>query len=378
MSDYKDQQYQSRDDEETVQSETPGELLAKKREEAGLSHAAVGEALHLTVHYIKALESNEYSKLPGQTFIKGYIRSYARFLKMDTSAVLACYEAHLNSLGIDGSSEYGAGMRKRSDQTLLWAIAAGVVLVLALSAGWWFFGREQDRPATASAQFSTTPRPVTTASTVQEPVRTTTPAFNVNPVIDTTSPVQEDAVTGLQESFEDIAGPDELVAILTSVNEAVESADAPDGLVAENVRIITPENGEAAGQEAGNESQAAAPATPVNTTVDATDAPIDSTAIADAGPRHVSLMGEGEDLAEFSLSGTSWVEVNDAEGNRLFQDMLGENDTLSIRGTAPFQVLLGDARNVSLVFNDAEVDLGSSTRNDNTARLSLEAGEGAR
>jgi cytoskeleton protein RodZ len=89
-------------------------------------------------------------------------------------------------------------------------------------------------------------------------------------------------------------------------------------------------------------------------------------------------VGEGNDQAEFSLIGVSWVEVNDADGNRLFQDMLRENDTLSIRGTAPFEVLLGDARNVSLVFNDADVDLDSSMRNDNTARLSLEAGGGVR
>jgi cytoskeleton protein RodZ len=374
MSDYKDQQYQPRDDEETVQSETPGELLAKKREEAGLSHAAVGEALHLTVHYIKALEGNEYSKLPGLTFVKGYIRSYARFLKMDIEAVLTCYEAHLNTLGIEGSSEYGVGMRKRSDQTLLWAMAAGLVLVLALSAGWWFFGREQDRPATATVQFSTTPRPVASGSIAQEPVRTTTPAFNVDPVIETAPIALEGPETRLTDSDLGTDGLDETVAFVGDTTEEVDAAGDADALIEEAARTLASANADADGQDANNQSLTTVSAA---TEVEV-DPQVDGTADADSGPRHVSLMGEGEDLAEFSLSGTSWVEVDDAEGNRLFQDMLGENDTLSIRGTAPFQVLLGDARNVSLVFNDAEVDLGSSTRNDNTARLSLEPVEGTR
>ena len=59
-------------------SGTPGAMLRQAREAAGLTHAAVGEALHLTVHYIKALENDDYNKLPGQLFVKGYMRTYAR------------------------------------------------------------------------------------------------------------------------------------------------------------------------------------------------------------------------------------------------------------------------------------------------------------
>ena len=72
--------------------ETPGMMLRKARESANFTHAAVGEALHLTVHYIKALENDDYSKLPAATFVKGYLRAYARYLKLDVNAVLASYE----------------------------------------------------------------------------------------------------------------------------------------------------------------------------------------------------------------------------------------------------------------------------------------------
>jgi len=83
----------------------PGDLLRSKREAAGMSQAQVGEALHLTVHYIKSLESDEYSKLPGLTFVKGYFRSYARLLKLDEAAILDCYEHYISTLGLQTSTQ---------------------------------------------------------------------------------------------------------------------------------------------------------------------------------------------------------------------------------------------------------------------------------
>jgi cytoskeleton protein RodZ len=379
MSDYYHQPDPSPDEEEPDNRVTPGELLAKKREESGLSHAMVGEALHLTVHYIKALEGNEYSKLPGQTFVKGYIRSYARFLQMDIPVVLACYEAHINKLGIEGSSQYGAGMRKRSDQTLLWAIAAGVVLAIALVTGWWFFGRVEGRPATATIQSGATPRPASTAAPVNAPDRSTTPAFNVSPLIESATRAADD-FNESPGSIRETVGLDELVAVVATSSETPAVPEDADALAAQTSPRDEPVSAAA--------SEPEVPASRVNAVDEQTGevpvaddaglSTVETAMVADTGPRHVNLVGEGNDLAEFSLIGVSWVEVNDADGNRLFQDMLRENDTLSIRGTAPFEVLLGDARNVSLVFNDADVDLDSSMRNDNTARLSLEAGGGVR
>jgi cytoskeleton protein RodZ len=380
MSDHQDQHAGMPDEEEARPSVTPGELLASKREQSGLSHATVGEALHLTVHYIKALESNEYSKLPGQTFVKGYIRSYARYLQMDIPAVLACYEEHLSRIGIDSGSEYGAGMRKRSDQTLLWAVAAGVVLVIALFAGWWFFGRTDSR-APATAQITTpAPRPVATNALTPEPVRTTTPAFNVNPVV---APVVDAAQQASAEmtTIQETNGLDELVAAVSASNAAAPPADTTVETIALDIPaevedIAMPETApeETAGQAAAIEAPVAAVTTDAAGEAPSEEPP--DTVVA--GPRHVNLLGEGEDFAEFTLRGNSWIEVNDAEGNRVFEDMLEEDDTLSIRGTAPFAVLLGDARNVSLRFNENPVDLASSTRSDNTARLQLGTGEEAR
>ena len=91
------------------------------------------------------------------------------------------------------------------------------------------------------------------------------------------------------------------------------------------------------------------------------------------GARQVSLVGAGDDELRVKFNGSSWIEVDDGSQVRIYQDMLAAGDTLTIRGEAPFHVLLGDAANVEVSLNKATVDFSADIRNDNTARLVLGA-----
>lgn len=62
---------------------SPGHLLRERREERGLAVHEVAASLNLTEQIILALESDDHAGLPGPTFIKGYLRSYARLLGLD-------------------------------------------------------------------------------------------------------------------------------------------------------------------------------------------------------------------------------------------------------------------------------------------------------
>lgn len=65
-----------------------GKILSSRREEWGLSVAEVASTLNLSIDTIEALEADDYDSLPGTTFIKGYIRSYARLLKLDVEGLM--------------------------------------------------------------------------------------------------------------------------------------------------------------------------------------------------------------------------------------------------------------------------------------------------
>ena len=58
----------------------PGERLRRAREEKGLSQEEACKHLRLSTSYMRALEQDDYDRLPEAPFIKGYLRNYARFL----------------------------------------------------------------------------------------------------------------------------------------------------------------------------------------------------------------------------------------------------------------------------------------------------------
>ena len=66
-----------------------GTLLRAGREAAGLTVSAVAQQLKLAPRQIAALEEGDFAKLPGRTFVRGFVRNYARLLRLDSDAVMA-------------------------------------------------------------------------------------------------------------------------------------------------------------------------------------------------------------------------------------------------------------------------------------------------
>jgi cytoskeleton protein RodZ len=79
----------------------------------------------------------------------------------------------------------------------------------------------------------------------------------------------------------------------------------------------------------------------------------------------------GSDELTLKFSADCWVEVEHLGGEESYKNQIRAGNTLVIRGTAPFSVLLGNARDVALTFNGRSIDITSNVRADNTARLSI-------
>jgi len=72
-----------------------------------------------------------------------------------------------------------------------------------------------------------------------------------------------------------------------------------------------------------------------------------------------------------SYSGDCWTEITDASGRRLFFDLGKAGRTVNLSGEAPFNVLFGDAANVSLEVNGGTFDIPAADRRGRTARLTI-------
>ncbi len=91
MKDHEDAQNEDlqKEPEPFFSSDTAGKKLAAAREGWGLSVQEVADNLNLGVNIIEAVEADEYDKLPGSTFARGYIRAYANLLRLDPDELIA-------------------------------------------------------------------------------------------------------------------------------------------------------------------------------------------------------------------------------------------------------------------------------------------------
>lgn len=69
-----------------------GELLIAAREQKGLSAGDVARTLRLALRQIEALEAHRFELLPGHTFIRGFLRNYAKVVQADAEPFLEAYE----------------------------------------------------------------------------------------------------------------------------------------------------------------------------------------------------------------------------------------------------------------------------------------------
>jgi cytoskeleton protein RodZ len=68
---------------------TLGQTLSREREQQGLSRADVAQRLHMSAWQVEALEAGDYSRLPKGTFLRGFVRNYAKVLGLPADSVLS-------------------------------------------------------------------------------------------------------------------------------------------------------------------------------------------------------------------------------------------------------------------------------------------------
>src|SRR5436189_583496 len=117
------------------------------------------QATKIRAKYLRALEDEQFDVLPAQTYVKGFLRTYAEYLGLDGQL----YVDEYNSRFVTGEEETPLrtrpveGRQERNVQSkAVVFVVAGIVLVTALVIAAWRFGSSGKNPAPTSARTVTT------------------------------------------------------------------------------------------------------------------------------------------------------------------------------------------------------------------------------
>jgi cytoskeletal protein RodZ len=73
--------------------DTVGQHLRTLRERKGMSLEEVSRATRVPVSSVERIEADRFDELPGEVFVRGFLKSYARAVELDPEEILARYTA---------------------------------------------------------------------------------------------------------------------------------------------------------------------------------------------------------------------------------------------------------------------------------------------
>ena len=297
--------------------QTPGELLKQAREKLGLAQKDIAAQLNLQIETIDAVEKNDRDRLPVATYARGYIRSYARLVKIDADMLIRLYDhssAPLPEIIPNIKKPAQASSRDKPVR----AISYLITFILALLLLAWLQSKYIVGRNTGGG------KPDTTASG------------------DT---IGQHAVPGPSNQVPGPAAP-----------ASTETRSAPESL-----SLSLPEGATVTPGNAMSETNSPDQST-IDTTLPDTINPVQT-------PMNNIT---GESRLELVLKHDSWIEVYDANKTKKYLGLARTGDEINLTGTAPFSVLLGYASGVAVRYNDEPFD-PSPYANAGIARFTLGA-----
>lgn len=130
---------------------SPGRRLAEARAAQNLSQADVARQLKLSVSQVEALESGLYHQLPGAIFVRGFIRNYARLVKLDPEQLVQSLGDNVPVAKPRPEPSPSRDIPFPGKGRPRWAAwVAPAALVVALLAAYEFLWNEPDAPLAAA------------------------------------------------------------------------------------------------------------------------------------------------------------------------------------------------------------------------------------
>lgn len=317
---------------------TTGARLRNAREQIGLSQQAVAERLCLKVSTVRDIEEDKAPADLASTFLRGYIRSYARLVHIPEEELLPGLEkqAPLRAAKVAPMQSFSLGKRRKKRDgwlmTFTWLV---LFVVIGLSGAWWWQDHKaQQEEITTMADQSTAELNNNQSQSV--PLDTATDQNST-----TTSPsAAETTVTNTQAP-----------AVTTPVPAVDPQQNA----------VVPPS------QTNVDTAATTTPAAPVATTTPDAAAPLPTDQAA------VTTPAADPNALVMNFTADCWLEVTDATGKKLFSGMQRKGGNLNLAGQAPYKLKIGAPAAVQIQYQGKPVDLSRFIRTNQVARLTLNA-----
>ena len=131
----------------TEQVLSPGEIFRQTREALNLSLEDVAKEITLRPSILEQLENNEFiQKSTPSIFVKGYVRSYAKFLRLPDSVWenIAFAETEKNDLGKNARSTRAVNQYSSHNRWIGRLTAIVFVIVISMTGLWWWQSYQQN------------------------------------------------------------------------------------------------------------------------------------------------------------------------------------------------------------------------------------------
>ena len=272
--------------------ETPGLILRSEREKQGLSSQEIANRIHLDIKIVESIEQDSDEGMPAATYVKGYLRSYAKIVGADADHIINLYNSGSPQLPPEILPEVKPPTQVSSSdkpvKAFTYLITLGLVLLLLI----WYQSNY-----------------VVETTTIIEPENYNT----------------ETSINGVDITYDIVQHPASWQSPKSTPAEKPAIETSPESINQSDRLELQPDDGE---QTLGIIS------------IDGIERKISGSSI-----------GTGPDKIELTLSRDSWIEIDDANDTKLFNDLALGGEQYSINGTAPFEVLFGFSPGVTIKYN---------------------------
>ncbi|TPV43322.1 cytoskeleton protein RodZ [Pantoea deleyi] len=320
-----------------------GERLRLAREQMGLTQQNVAERLCLKLTTVRDIEEDKSPVDLASTFLRGYIRSYARLVHIPEEELLPMMakQTPVRAAKIAPMQSFSLGKRrKKRDGWLMIFTWLVLFVVVGLTGAWWW----QNHKASQDDLVSVTDQNGSGDNSQSIPLGETSG--------DSATPAAPDESNNAASDNSAASTPATAAPAASASNST--ATTQPD---AASNTVVSP-------SQAPAENTAAAPAA-TSSTGTASQMPVGAAAVSEpaADPNAVVM----------TFSADCWLEVSDATGKKLFSGTQRSGGKLSLAGTPPYRLKIGAPSAVQVQYQNQPVDLSRFIRNNQVARLTLGA-----